>query len=504
MRFIRAFEGAYSLHYAECKVQANFHAPYVLGGEYKNCFFFSQKGRLAGYYSWDEMHCLRQVSYSLLMNRKYFELLCRQSKQACRSIIQTTKLAAAAPEKAGTRELGWRFDLFRKEHWLNQVLFVSSMPSCTYLLEKELETWIRNKVSNERRAREFIVALTTPEATTALNEEEERYQQVLLQTVQQLKKKHTVFGSFQRELKNYPAIIEAIDCLTTQFGWLSTQEGNPPYDFKYYLRRLYEDCSRSKAVIVREAQRYKAALYRSKESRKKAEIKLKAPSRIRYIAAVIRTLAHLRMQLRLVRTESEFIAGKLLQEIATRLGITSEEMSFFTTEELLAALLQNKSLSLSEAKERQECYLWEIKNGLMRLYTGSEAFILSRQLITDMPCKDRTKIQGLAASPSKVRGRVKIISPLSRHQLRDCEKMEKGRVLVTGQTRPHLMTAVRKAKAIVTDEGGMSSHSAVVSREYGLPCVVGTGSATKLLKTGDYVEVDAYRGEVKLLRSFGG
>ena len=59
---------------------------------------------------------------------------------------------------------------------------------------------------------------------------------------------------------------------------------------------------------------------------------------------------------------------------------------------------------------------------------------------------------------------------------------------------------MRKAAAIITDEGGITSHAAIVSREYGIPCIVGTENATKVLKDGDRVEVDAIKGLVKIIQ----
>lgn len=63
-------------------------------------------------------------------------------------------------------------------------------------------------------------------------------------------------------------------------------------------------------------------------------------------------------------------------------------------------------------------------------------------------------------------------------------------------TLPSLMLAVEKAAAIVTDEGGMLCHAAIVSRELNIPCVIGTGDATRRLRNGDFVKVDADAGSV--------
>jgi len=70
-------------------------------------------------------------------------------------------------------------------------------------------------------------------------------------------------------------------------------------------------------------------------------------------------------------------------------------------------------------------------------------------------------------------------------------------------TSPDFIIAMRKAAAIVTDEGGMTSHAAIVSRELKIPCIVGTKIATKVLKDGDMIQVDAETGVVKIFQNKG-
>lgn len=79
-------------------------------------------------------------------------------------------------------------------------------------------------------------------------------------------------------------------------------------------------------------------------------------------------------------------------------------------------------------------------------------------------------------------------------------KVGKGDILVAETTGPEMIIACKKAGAIITDEGGTTSHAAVVSREFGIPCIIGTKIATKVLKDGDLVEVDAEKGVVRKLK----
>ncbi len=100
-------------------------------------------------------------------------------------------------------------------------------------------------------------------------------------------------------------------------------------------------------------------------------------------------------------------------------------------------------------------------------------------------------VRGLAASPGMAYGKVHVLqSPQEAADLR------KGDILVTRMTSPDWVPIMKLAGAIVTDEGGMTSHAAIVSRELGIPCIVGTRTATQLLHTGQLVTVDARAGMV--------
>lgn len=118
-----------------------------------------------------------------------------------------------------------------------------------------------------------------------------------------------------------------------------------------------------------------------------------------------------------------------------------------------------------------------------------EEFIKSKETI-DKKVKD---FKGIGIHNGTVRGKVKIVKE---NELIDTSE---GIVLVTGMTRPQLNYLFKKCKAIVTEEGGMLCHAAILAREEGIPCVVGTKNATKILKDGDIVEVDANNGVVKKL-----
>ena len=103
-------------------------------------------------------------------------------------------------------------------------------------------------------------------------------------------------------------------------------------------------------------------------------------------------------------------------------------------------------------------------------------------------------IKGIPASQGKVRGKVRVI--LSSEGF---SKFEAGEILVTRSTSPDWTPLLAVAKAVVTDTGGALCHAAIISREYGIPAVVGTQNATEVLKDGQEIEVNGSEGLVKVL-----
>ncbi len=133
---------------------------------------------------------------------------------------------------------------------------------------------------------------------------------------------------------------------------------------------------------------------------------------------------------------------------------------------------------------------------------SGELFIVQTRPITTLHLRQDKKeisgkeaLKGIAASPGIGSGTVKII-----RDLKDLEKLKKGDILVTKMTNPDMVVAMQKSAAILTDEGGITSHASIVSREMGIPAVVGSERATQILKDGEEITVNGFTGKVYLGR----
>lgn len=126
-----------------------------------------------------------------------------------------------------------------------------------------------------------------------------------------------------------------------------------------------------------------------------------------------------------------------------------------------------------------------------RPITTLEKRIDSSQNEHQKDLKGEIILTGLAASPGIASGKIKIVESTE-----ELQKVNKGDILVTKMTNPDMVVTMQKSSAIVTDEGGLTSHAAIVSREMGIPAVVGTEKATEKLKEGEIITVDGYNGKI--------
>ncbi|MGZ3428682.1 MAG: PEP/pyruvate-binding domain-containing protein, partial [Polyangia bacterium] len=129
---------------------------------------------------------------------------------------------------------------------------------------------------------------------------------------------------------------------------------------------------------------------------------------------------------------------------------------------------------------------------------GGEIFIVQSRPITtlggaaaELPTAGEVLVSGLGAAPGVASGAVRVL-----HSVADAARLQKGDVLVAPMTTPDWVPVLRRAAALVTDQGGMTCHAAIVSRELRIPCVVGTGNATTRLADGAVVTVDGSRARV--------
>ncbi|MBI5176661.1 hypothetical protein HY995_01080 [Candidatus Micrarchaeota archaeon] len=296
-------------------------------------------------------------------------------------------------------------------------------------------------------------------------------------------------------LKQNGAGREELERHVGKFPWLMLNT----YDLEDALRYLKARLESS--VVPKSIERAKEEKKELKE-RQGEILDLLDDSQAKYFSNLFGELAFMRVEEKTCWASATWLAMPLLREISLRKGEKVGDIAnLYRLGEVEALIKQNRKLGADELKRRGESYLYHYKRPKLEFHSGHEARTLKDGMLggIDKPQHVKT-IKGICASPGRATGRVRIIVTEGLDgYLKELHQFRKGEVLVTGMTQITMTPICSKAAAIVTNEGGMTSHAAIISRELKIPCVVGTHVATRELKTGDLIEVDAERGTVSFV-----
>ncbi len=190
------------------------------------------------------------------------------------------------------------------------------------------------------------------------------------------------------------------------------------------------------------------------------------------------------------RTQRTDVMNRVAYEYADKLKVIAKEKDL-TYDELLHCMVDELETPPKDLKERQEEFAFIGEEHQMTILTGKEnkeIKVLFKSSATG------NKVEGRGTYPGTIRGTARLI-----FSHKDLAQVQDGEILVTSMTTPDMMPAMHKAAAFVTDEGGITCHAAIVSREMRKPCVIGTKDATGIFKNGDTLLLDASKGVVKKL-----
>ena len=211
----------------------------------------------------------------------------------------------------------------------------------------------------------------------------------------------------------------------------------------------------------------------------------------------IERMGNMKMKLRTVLTQVytyDKMFKPYIEEIGKRVG--RDDLAWLSIEEVMDVIAGKK---VPTSKRARQVWVYT-KHNDWNLIEGKEAQALAPSFSQHFFMAREDNVIGTIANKGTYRGIVKVLFTFFDDRVkREIAKVKKGDVLIANTTGPEVMEACQRAGAIITDEGGITSHAAVVSRELGIPCIVGTKKATIVFKDGDMVEVDANKGTVKKL-----
>ncbi len=213
----------------------------------------------------------------------------------------------------------------------------------------------------------------------------------------------------------------------------------------------------------------------------------------------IKNTARLRMNKLLFSKDSHRIM--FLKKISEQFSLPFQNILGYSKLDILN-LYKGKKLPQVVINNRKKAYIHYSYGNKIIYFDGSEASKIANEFFSKKNHNEK-EIRGIPVYKGKVRAKATVIEygpSLFKNLKTVLAAMPKGNVLVADTTSPELLMACKKASAIVTNQGGMMSHAAIVSREFKIPCIVGTQNATQKIKDGDLVEVDADNGAVRILK----
>jgi len=311
----------------------------------------------------------------------------------------------------------------------------------------------------------------------------------------------TLFGyqKFQIELLGNEKVKD-YDRLIEKYSWLSEYSLKESLLNKSDIKIKHQEIKKQKleSLILS----YKVNLKKNRQKYQKAIKKLKGKERL--MAEVIHHYVNIRTERIEIYQQALVGMRSFFHKFTELVKLDNDWFSYFDAINLTAQevvyYLKEGSLpgrELMEKRRKREIivFLPASSQGM------HEQFIYKKSLVKNIikdysgPQDTSKLIKGVAVSGGIVRGKVRLVL-----NDKDFKNFRVGEILVSYYTAPAFMPIIKMAGAIITDEGGVTSHAAIVSRELKTPCIVGTKIATKILCDGDLVEVDANKGIVKIIK----
>lgn len=394
--------------------------------------------------------------------KKYSDLITRKGNEAIDFSIKVKKRRVNRESKEGLKRL---FSQFLRKIEPNMGLAYTIQMVDEVLADALKERLMRYSA---RRADELFSRLTAPKEDAFMIKE----------------MRDMINIAIADDAKKRGLLIKHME----EYSWMKSPNWNEPiYVLEYYSDRMekIESPKRSLKEMMRKKEK------QEKEIRDLIIKIEKKGIKVRNYINLIRTLVNIKM----FNWDAISISGNNCRNLMAKIGDIAG-INYYDVIELSPAeiygILKGKGIHNKKMEERKECSgLLRVENRIYELDKG-DVGDMKKYVGWILPVTD--KFRGIPVSRGIVKGKVIIIMHSD-----SINKMKDGHVLVCPMTNPDYMPVIGKAKAIITDDGGVLCHAAIISREFKIPCIVGTRVATKVLKDGDLVEVDADKGIVRKL-----
>src|SRR3990167_8004049 len=292
------------------------------------------------------------------------------------------------------------------------------------------------------------------------------------------------------------SIPQAIQVLSTPLHTFSTSK-KVAHIFKTFAESIKaEDAKIDMTIMDKSIYTIKDVSQDKKNTLMKT---LNVPPYIEHMSYILSTFAEERLKMRFSWMLAIYFNELFLIELKRRYGILKSDLRMYDLSEFDDIIAKGILVPEDVLKERKKGFLKVLKDGHIKTFSGAAAVEYVKHHL-ETKVRKTSLLHGRSASPGFVQGTAIVFSyKHTEEHAAKIQDMKGGEVIVSEMTRPNLIVACRKASAIVTDEGGALCHAAIISREFNIPCIVWTESATKMIKDGDTLEVNADEGIVRII-----
>lgn len=387
-----------------------------------------------------------------------------------------------------------RLELARAYGWIAPALDLSGY--LTQTLNGILKKYLKG---TEGEISKYFNIMTSPEAYSQMMKQEIGLLNLAFYAKKDAQLKSLFAGKNDKAFlagleKTHPKYYTKLKAHHNEFCWLPCIYEGEPWNLEYFIS-VIAGILQNGPDPENELKKIGEKSKRNEELKQKAFRELKLTKSEAHLFAIAQKILHFKSERKDLYQKTYFQMRHLMEEFARRIGISVKQVRFLLPDELEHALFIKKA----DTKLLDERFRFSVaisKDNATIVYTGDEAKrILKEEVKREEINTEVLELIGQCANPGYAKGKVRQILKPS-----DMPKMLKGDILVANATNPDIVPAMKKAAAIITNTGGITCHAAIVSRELGIPCIVGTKIATDTLKDGMEVEVDATKGIVKILK----
>ncbi len=306
-----------------------------------------------------------------------------------------------------------------------------------------------------------------------------------------IKQTHWSVLRLANQFKKGQNINHALKRHTKKFYWVHNNYTYTKYlDENFWLKEVKKHLNKNHLKIINQEKR---SFQKIKKNKSYYIKKLKIDNRTALELKILDMFSHWQDQRKQANMIGNWIIDQFLRELSKRLKVNYWLLKHAIEPELID-IIKTKKVNQDLLKRRLKFSVIAVTPKSVDVLAYPKSAKLYQRMFPQK-ANNVKEIKGVVANRGQVKGRVRVIT--SSQQFRT---FKKGEVLVASMTRPDYSVILHKASAIITDEGGLTCHAAIVSRELSVPCIIATKVATKVLKNGDIVEVDANQGVVKVIK----